>query len=785
MNEENKDTREDTQPDGNGLSEERRKFIKAMGLFGLTLGTASIAGGMTDLAEANTFPPMQGKLDFDETVYTTCDICMIRCPMKVYKKGDKAVFLEGNPADPFNKGSLCPKGKAALGFLNNPDRLLYPMKRTNPEEKGFGVNPGWVRISWEEAYDTIVNKILEATDNGKHGERFALFSHGAYGWCKRLLSSLGSPNIVTHYDTCFSPFFVGRKALIGGNLWTNLEGVKYMLSFGWDQPDRSKNQPTQQAMKAISNGAKVTCFNPFQGGLGSKTADWIPIKPGTDPAVALAMINYIISKNRFDKNFVKSKTNFYDHEKEIRKHFAKYTPEWAEKISEVPASTIVRIAKDFSNPKNWPALVPNHKRDGAGGPNYTNSYQMAHAIIILNTLVGAIDRDGGKATMAFGWAPSGKLEFVQDPPKGVKGLIKEKGSIDGKHKFPLVRDLITDRGIFCNVAQRILDKDPYELKMAIFRRYGILSFPNPKKIAKALSTLDFVVFMDSMPKEIMWFADLVLPEKMFLESDFISYKKVPTPGYKLVFAGNKAQKPAGEQKGWTGVLLELAKRLDKKLGTEYFKLKNGEWVTSKADNEAMLKSIDMTFSDLLKAPNGMWKKEAPYKSKSEYKTPSGKIEIYGNLFKQHGYDPLPSWLEKAAKPDSNYPFYMLLRRLPGLKHSSPITSDNPYSLDAFPEHYASINTSSAKKLGINEGDMVEVKSKQGAIKLKARLTERIRPDCVMVLHNYGHTVPQLTFNKGPSDGYLIPDRSENDPLCKKDWSAGAWMSDVCVGIRKV
>ena len=123
------------------LSEERRRFLKAMGLFGFTLGTASLAGDGVNLAEAQTPPLMQGKVDFDETVFTTCDICMVRCAMKVYKKDGKAVFLEGNPADPFNKGHLCPKGKAALGFMNNPDRLLYPMKRTNPK-KGFDEDPG-------------------------------------------------------------------------------------------------------------------------------------------------------------------------------------------------------------------------------------------------------------------------------------------------------------------------------------------------------------------------------------------------------------------------------------------------------------------------------------------------------------------------------------------------------------------------------------------------------------------------------------------------------------------
>lgn len=769
--------------DISGLSEERRRFLKSMGLFGLTLGTAFATKGVGDPGEAHAELPMQGKFDFDETVHTTCDICMVRCGMKVYKKNGRAVFIEGNPADPFNKGHLCPKGKAALGFLNGPDRLLYPMKRTNPDEKGFGVNPGWVRISWGEAYDIMVNKILEATEHGKHGERLALISHGGYGWCARLLSSLGSPNLVSHYDTCFSTYFVARKALIGGNLWSNLKGAKYMVSFGWDQADRAKNHPTNQAVGAIVEGARVVYFNPFQGTLGSK-AEWIPIKPGTDLAVVLAMVNYIISNNRFDRDFVKEKTNFYPHEQEIREAFTRYTPEWAEGISGVPASTIVRIANEFSDPKNWPAVVPNHKRDGAAGPNYANSHHTTHAVMILNALIGAIDRDGGEATMAFGWAPKSKLKFEQNPPKGLKALINEKGSIDGKHKFPLVTQLITDRGIFANTAERIMTKDPYELKMAIFRRYGLLSFPNPQKIAKALSTLDYVVFMDSTPKDVMWFADLVLPEKMFLEKDFISYRKYVTPGYKLVFAGNKVQDPVGEQKGLTGVLMELGKRIDMKRGTKYFMLKGGSWVTPRDYMEGMLKPIGMTLADLKKAENGVWKKEVAYKSKSKYKTPSGKIEIYGNLFKNHGYDPLPSWLEKAAKASEKFPFFLLLRRWPGHKHSSPLTSSNPYALDAFPEPYAWVNTSAAKKLGINDGDTVEVKSQVGAIKLKAKTTERIRPDCVMVHHNFGHTVPNLSFIRGHNDGYLIPDRPEK-PLHGKDWSAGAWMSDVCVSIRKI
>ncbi|MCK7515673.1 MAG: molybdopterin-dependent oxidoreductase [Desulfobacterales bacterium] len=143
--------------------------------------------------------------------------------------------------------------------------------------------------------------------------------------------------------------------------------------------------------------------------------------------MALAMIQRILAKDRFDKEFVKNKTNFYEHEKTSREHFSRYTPEWAEKLSEVPAAAIVKIADEFSDPKNWPAVIPNHKRDGGGGPNYVNSYQMAHAIIILNSLVGAIDRDGGKATMAFVWNPGGTVECAQNP-KSVQRIDQGKGS---------------------------------------------------------------------------------------------------------------------------------------------------------------------------------------------------------------------------------------------------------------------------------------------------------------------------------------------------------------------
>ncbi len=779
----------------------RREFLRTVGAAAFTLGAAASCGkeiGGSDISKEKPFQPDRNdKLDYDDFVYTTCSICMIRCGMKVYRKDGLAIFIEGNPADPFNQGKLCPKGKAALGFLYNPDRLLYPLIRTNPAEKDFGVDPQWQQITWEEAYTTIIAQIKAATNDYADGCPFAIFSHGAYGWCKQLLRAIGSPNLVTHYDTCFNTSFVARKALLGGNPWTNLRGAKYILSFGWDQLERCKNTPTIQVTAAIEDGAKVICFNPYQGALGSKADKWIPIKPGTDLAVMLAMINYILENDLYDAAAL-ARTNFTDHEAEIRANFSAYDADWAEGKSGVPASTINRIAEEFTDPVNQPAVIPMHKRDGAAGPNYKNSFHAAHAVLILNALVGAIDRQGGDACLAWGWSPKAPLSYEESLPITFNQLIQDNNSIDGKDDFPLVRDLIEDRGIFANTAQRILDQNPFELKMAMFRRYGLLSFPNPNKVADALKTLDYVVFMDSMPKQIMWFADMVLPENTFLESKWISFRKFCTPLYKLVFAGNRAQTPLGESKGWGGVLMELGKRIDIDRDTEYFKLtagpeifQTGDYVTGTDEKNSMANQIEagMTFSDLLNVPNGVWVKEVPYNAKSSFGTPSGKIEIYGNKFNDAtppgpGYAPLPSWLPKSSYPDAEYPFYLLLIRWAGLKHSAPLTSDNPYSLDAFPGPIAMIHPDSAGDL--EDGDMVWIESSNGKMKAQARISERLRPDCVVTNHNYGHAVNELTYpSPDQGDGALIVDRPEQDLIDIGDWSGNARMVDVCVKVYKV
>lgn len=781
-----------------GIDESRRRFFKTVGAAAFTLGAVVTGCKDKGLSDKKPFEPTPNdKLSYDKVVYTACGICQMGCAVKVYVRDNRAIFIEGNPADPFNRGHLCPKGKASLGFLYNSDRLLYPLRRTNPA-KGYGVDPQWEQITWDEAFATLITKITEATESSPgaadfaNGEGFAIFSHGPYNWGPRLLSAIGSPNMVTHHDTCIQTSLIARNMLVGGVGWANVANATYILSFGWDQPERASNQITADFTDAVAAGAKVVCFNPYQGGLGSKANTWIPIKPGTDLAVMLAMIDYILNTpalfnviNTADKL---ARTNFATHSAEILARFdgSTYTPAWAEGISGVPASTITQIATDFVNAQK--AVVPLHKRDGAGGPNYRNSYQASHAGMILNALVGAVDRDGGDACIAFGWKPSAPLTMKATPASTLQDLIDSKGSIDGKENFPFAKAMT--KGIFGNVAQRILDENPFKLKMAMLRRYGVLSFPDPDKIAQAFQTLDYLVFADTMPKEVMWYADMVLPEPSYFESDRIVAREFCTPGKKLVMAGNKVHAPLGDMKGWSAILLELGKRLDQLRSTEYFKLQaTDEWVTCADEKNAMANNINAgwTPSDVLGVSDGVWEDTSytQYTAKTTFGTPSTKIEIYSNKMNTAGYDPLPVWIDKHAVPDSTYPFYLLVMRWAGMKNSAPMTSANPYCLDAFPGPVAVIHSSNAASLGIENGDTVWIESATGKMKAEVRISQRIRPDCVLTNHNYGHTVSELTYkSQDMGDGPLIEDRDEADLVSNGDWSGCAWMSDACVKVYK-
>jgi thiosulfate reductase / polysulfide reductase chain A len=744
------------------MSMTRRNWLRLAGGAGAGLASGSKLFGAFD----DYFTVAAAQAGGDQTLVTACGICSPACGIQATMRDGAIKFLQGLPGDLSGAGKLCGKGASGAQFAYDPDRLKYPMKRTNPV-KGIEEDPGWVRISWAEALDTIAAKLKESID--KSGAESLLFiTGGAPDIWARFMNSLGVVNRIDHLDECFLSDRIVQRYTTGGKSWCNdFERSKYILLFGWDILAKTKLTYSQGIVDARDNGAKIVCFNPQYSATARFADEWYPIKPGSDLAVALAMINVIIAGDLYNKEFVSQYTNFAQYEQKIREHFLQYTPEWAEKESEVPAEAIRRIAREFAT--RGPGIVPAHKKTLCA--NYQNGTQLVHAISILNILAGTIDRPGGRYFARSVAIPG--ADAIYPPPAYPP---KSGRRVDGKDKLPFV--LEDGGGLFSTAADGILKQYPGMIKACMINAYTAMSFPNPLTMFKALASIPFVAVMETIPNDTVSYADIALPSATYLEgNDLVTrdYKAL----YPQVVARQALLSPMFETKSIGYVSMELGKRLK----PEYFKDSTGAFIdlNKLLDEKTKRAGLGENFAEF--KAKGVYTREAPFVPRTSFAVPgSTKCQIYVPQFEK-GAEPLPSWRPKRELPSAEYPYYYLTF-IPGV-HKRNSTQNNVILNEMFPTNSAMLSTTLAAKLGIREGQMVKITSRVGSIQLPAQLTETLRPDVIMVAHGFGHRskLLQTAGGKGVRDGDIIPEQSADDMVKSLNYGGAACIMDAVVRIE--
>jgi thiosulfate reductase/polysulfide reductase chain A len=697
------------------------------------------------------------------SIVTCCGICDSACGMRATVQDGAIRFLQGLPEDPHNEGRLCAKGTASAWVKNDPDRLKFPMMRTNPR-KGFEEDPRWVRVSWTEALDTIAARFREIRD--KYGQEALLaVSRGSPAWFARLYSALGMER-VDHNDMCYGVDVVVSQRTIGAHTFAwDLENARYIVLFGWDMMTRAKLVLANRLLHAKENGARVVNFNPLHTATAKFSNEWYPVRPGGDLAIALAMIHVLLKENLYDKEFVDKYANFAQYENEIRSHFQKYTPEWAETESDVPASVIWRVAREFGTTK--PAVVPIHKKTLAA--NYENAAPVCHAIAILNILAGNIDRPGGHYFPRTISIPS--LDAIWKPPAYPKLPAKR---VDGREKLPLAGSY----GMFSTLADGMTRVYPGRVKFLFWNNYHLNSFPDYRRIAEALKTVEFMVLVDILPMDAMYFADVVLPGTMFLEgSDLISRTYNAKSPFVVV---RQPVTPAPfETKSASFIAIELGKRL----APEYFKKPDGAWLNGSEllDEQVKRAGLGDSFAEFRK--KGFFAKEQAFTPRTTFATATGKCQIYVPEFAAKNYDPLPNWRPKRDLPGPEYPYY-LITTLPG-EHKRNSTQNNLILNEIGGESYVQIHPSTAQRHGIRNGGLVRVRSRAGMVIGPVRLTETVRPDVVVVPHGFGHKSAWLSLagGKGFCDNDLVPAQSVEDAYQHGNWLGSGCIMDSVVAIE--
>lgn len=737
------------------LTLSRRQFLK---LTGATGAAALLGGGLTAFAPL----PAYAAPEEDRTLYGTCGVCSMGCAYIAHLRNGRVVRLAGNPKDQVAQGKLCVRGYSAIRLLYDPDRLKFPMKRTNPE-KGVGVDPGWVKITWDEALDLTAGKLREVRD--VHGPQAIVVVARTQAWQKHFAQAIGTPNQITHNSTCYTSHDAAWKAMVTGTgrTWTvDYENARYILGFGWDGMGKSKNHWGRAINNALANGTKLVVFDPRMSITAAKAHEWIPIKPGTDLAVLLAMIRTIINEGLYDKQFVADYTTGLD---QLKAAVQEYTPEWAAGISEVPAETIVRIAREFAAAK--PAVVAHHKRD-AGGPNYLNSWRTAQCFVIMDALVGSIDRPGGHILDRKPKQPAfGDVFQFPAYPETIKGP-----RIDGLEKFPMIAG--SGKGAFSTLAEGILRQDPYPVKAMVVWKHNILSFPNPPRLMEAIKTLDFVAVSDVLPSEMVQLADVVLPDYTFYEGSGINVREYHAM-YPQV-ALRDPLPPVGDVRSFGGVIISLLRKMG--LG-DYAP----DGMSGSALARAQIEALDTT-ADAIRGAGGMWGKEKPFEPKTEFNTPSKKIELYATVLEKFGHDPLPRWQGTRATPTDEYPLHFVIWRKPWERMSQ--SSNDPILAEFCPENCATIHPDLARKVGVGEGDYVWVESHVNRIKVQVHITSGIRPDCVAVDHGFGHWSPGLSvaYGMGANEGDLIPSMTIEEQVATGCPGMSALMQDLAIKVYK-
>ena len=649
-----------------------------------------------------------------EIIKSDCIMCINSCGIKATVEDGKLVKVEGLEEHAVSQGYICPRGEALVEYVYSPDRIQYPMKKVDSE---------WQRISWDEALDTIADELKQIKE--KYGAKALAVYSGSLGtenielagFAQRFRGVYGTPNLLSVEGNCFRSRIMARQMTFGGYPIEEPWNSKCVIIWGQNM-DNSRATIGAKVYKAIEDGTleHLIVIDPKRIPMAEKGIH-ICIRPGTDTALMLAMMNVIIEEKLYDKEFIDKYTMGFD---ELVEHVKRYTPEDVEKITWVPAEDIRKIARLFATSKPA-ANVPGT----CSIDQHINGFQGNRAMAILQIITGNVDIPGSWITIPFIRLGDLRVTEISEPI--------------GAEDHPLFRRFwgrTSPYGQQMLFADAVLDEYPYPLKALIVNGGNpALTLPDSKRVREAMRKLDFMVVMDLFMTDTAKEADIVLPACSFLEKSGVGYVYGVNTGIPYALLRKKVIEPVGESWADWKIWTELARRMG-----------YGEFFPWNSDEEVVdffLKPSGLTREQLEKDyPAGTFYIEEDKKYQGGvYRTPSGKIEIYSETLLENGYDPIPEYIEPSQSPLSTpelakkYPVILTTgHRLPQFTHTQ--FRNIPSLRKEVPEPLAEINPETAKKYGVGDGEMMLIENPKGKITMKAHYAPELAPGIVSIPHGW-------------------------------------------------
>ncbi|MDC0190970.1 molybdopterin-dependent oxidoreductase [Rhodospirillales bacterium] len=648
---------------------------------------------------------------------SACRMCHGGCGVLIHVDDRNITKIEGDPSNPMNKGKLCPLGAASLEQIYNPRRLKYPMRRVGARGEGR-----WKRISWDEAYDEMVNKIRQATE--KDGAESIWVGTGTgrhhFPFVSRFANAIGTPNWCEPGTAqCFRPRVHGSIITMGQLpicTYTNEVYPELIIFWGhnpiYSGPDGELGFGVKEA---LARKPATIVVDPRETWLAKRADIWLQLRPGTDDALALAMLNVIIGEELEDKEFVAKWCHGFE---DLAERVKVYTPEWAEPITWVTAENIRKAARLFAK------IKPSMMEWGCAIEHTPACFQTVRALLCLPSITGNIDQPG---SWSFGMLPLPPFPQLFD-----KMPMDQQKKRLGYDDFKVLSGELAQlpSAHIPTIFNAIRTSKPYPVRTGfIFGNNALSTYGDVKTVFETLMALDYLVVAELYMTPTAEIADLILPVATWAEVDALP--AVPFYGQNVIMAQQKTFQYA-ECKQDEDIMVEICRRL----GTEH-----GQESPQEIYDSMLRSKLDFGWEELKQMgfyePEFKWQK---YKENG-FDTPTRKIELYSTRLLELGYDPLPYYEEPPESPYStpelahDFPLILITgARLPMFFQSE--YRQLPKLRKGRPEPECELHPETAADLGVVTGDWVSIETKRGKCRQKVKIFEGIDPRVVHVQHGW-------------------------------------------------
>jgi len=694
----------------------RRKFLQSASLAAVALPLSKVIASETGITRSPLEPVGSFK---DETVVGgVCEMCFWRCQLVGKKRNDRLVKLEGNPKSIDNGASICARGNAGIQLLYDPDRLKFPLK--NVGERG---NPKWKKISWKEALDECGSKLKKVNDTyGPQG--ICMFPHGSTA---KYPMHFFERTVGTH-NVSEASFFQCRGIRDTAYLATismapgenvDMPNAKVILLLGGHFGENIHVSHIKRYVKGLQNGSKLIVVDPRYSASAAKSDVWVKIKPGTDTALLLGIMNYLVTTKKYDEDFI---DEYGDGFEEFTKAIQGWSLEKTAKECDIPAAQVKEIALMLA--ENAPNVSIHPGRHVSW---YGNDFQRQRALACLTGLLGAYFVKGG-------WVPAkgpkvGKLSWAHKEHEATHNLNLNE---DEEMRYPFTppgtpTELIRDAA---------LTGKPYPIKgCVIWGQNPIQTIPGQQKMKDVLKQMDFVMCVDVMPTDVTMWADILLPEVSYLER----YDLIKT-GTQWDFSAKQQQyiaprmplmAPMFERKDQVYITNEIAKRMgyEKDIPVETV-----EEMVEKNLKVAGLSLAGIRSEGGIHIQDG----EDPYQMPEDFE-----VLFFNEDIADAGFPGAPTYIPIKDSPSG---FARLIYgRVP--VHTFNRTQNNVWLNNAMPNNPVWLNDELATKMGLKDGDVVGFINQDGfksRTTTTVKTTPGIRKDVVYMGHGYGTANPLMS-----------------------------------------